>query len=253
MREIQNIKDKLEKDRFSAVTVDDGQNRIFTNFTKAKIQANFGSIDNFFKHIEEKYPNAVITERRQNGTVGGKINYKTVMEVKLQKAPEVQTPEYVFPRADGLGSPSLGLGMADVIGLNVDRHERQKLEIENRYLKEENDRLKKVEDEYKEFKLSSEYSDKKSQQNNDLISGLLNSPVVQNIAERLLAPKAPGLAQPQAQPQDEFVRSYLSLDENSKRLFKNAMYFSQQSETFVNEFFDLIEKYLNTQQNGTEN
>ena len=255
MREIQNIKDKLETDRFSAVTITDGEIRLFTNFTKTKIQSNFGSIDNFFKHIEEKYPNATITERRQNGTVNGKINYKTISEFSLGKSSEVQTAQYVLPQPNGLGNPnSVGLGMPELIQLNVDRNDKNRLEIENEYLKKENDRLKKVEDEYKEYKLSSEYSDKKSQQNNDLISQMLNSPVVHEIATKLLAPKPQGLAQPQAQPQEQFVQQYLALDENSKNLFRNAMYFSKQSAEFVNEFFDLIEKHLNTQQhNGTEN
>lgn len=249
MREVQDIINKLEKDRFAAVTIDSGDIRLFTNYTKPKIQANFGSIENFFKHIEEKYPDAVIIERRQNGTANGKVNYKTIKSIKLNHTAEVQPQQYVLPNA--LGTPGVfGLGMPELIQLNVDKNDKNRLEIENEYLKKENERLKKVEDELKELKLSYEYSDKKSQQNNDLISDLLNSPVTQEIVSKLLAPKTQGLAQPNQsyQPQDKFIHDYLSLDENSKNLFRNAMYFSQINAEFANEFFDLIEKHLNQTQ-----
>jgi len=42
--------------------------------------------------------------------------------------------------------------------------------------------------------------------------------------------------------QDSFVQEYVTLDENSKNLFRNALYFSKTDTDFATDFFNLIHK-----------
>jgi len=143
-----------------------------------------------------------------------------------------------------LTAPSFGLAMPDIIGLNVDRVAKERLEVENEFLKKENAELKKIQDEYREFKLSTQYNENKSKQNTDLLTSVLNSPVTQEVIAKLLTPQPTALNQPQT-PQDDFIKEYVTLDENSKNLFRNTLYFSKIDNDFANNFLNLIESKLN--------
>jgi len=43
----------------------------------------------------------------------------------------------------------------------VDRVAKERLEVENEFLKKENAELKKIQDEYREFRLATQYSENK--------------------------------------------------------------------------------------------
>jgi len=136
--------------------------------------------------------------------------------------------------------------MPEIIGLNVDRVAKERLEVENEFLKKENAELKKIQDEYREFKLSTQYNENRNKSTQDILLGILNSPVTQEVIAKVLAPKpttSVALSQP-ATPQDEFVMEYIKLDENSKNLFRNALHFSKIDTEFANDFFNLINKKL---------
>jgi len=246
MTSLQNIIDKLSNDHFTAVTVEHNGVRVFVNYTLEDIEREYKTPAFFFEFIKQNYPKATIIERRQNGTCkrGNQIrtNYKTLNSFTLSD----NTTPYVLPQpTTALNAPAFGLAMPEIIGLNVDRVAKERLEVENEFLKKENQELKKIQDEYREFKLSTQYSENKSKQNTDLITGILNSPVAQEVIAKFLAPKptAPTLNEPQT-PQDDFIKEYVSLDENSKNMFRNALYFSKIDSEFANDFFNLIENRL---------
>gem|GEM_PF-5357811 len=129
----------------------------------------------------------------------------------------------------------------EIIGLNVDRVAKERLEVENEFLKKENQELKKIQDEYREFKLSTQYNENKSKSTQEILLGVLNSPVAQEVIAKMFAPK-PTTAVALNTPMDEFIQDYLNLDQNSKNLFRNALHFSKIDTDFANEFFNLINK-----------
>jgi len=81
----------------------------------------------------------------------------------------------------------------EIIDLNVDRVAKERLEVENEFLKKENAELKKIQDEYREFKFSTQYNESRSKSTQELITGILGLPVTQEIVLRLLTPKVPPL------------------------------------------------------------
>jgi len=252
MKTLQHLIHKLNTDPFTAVTVEHQGERLFVNFTLEDIRKDYQTPEFFFDFVKQNYPQATIIERRQNGTCkrGGqtKINYRTINTFILEN-PNQPTP-YVVPQpSTALNAPSFGLAMPEIIGLNVDRVAKERLEVENEFLKKENAELKKIQDEYREFKLATQYSENKSKQNTDLLTNVLNSPVTQEIISKLFAPKPTTTAlNSPAIPQDDFLQQYTKLDENSKNLFRNALYFSKIDTDFANEFFNLIDKKLSENQ-----
>ena len=253
MQGIENLKEKLNEDIYTAVSVEslDGFEKPYTNFTKSDIIKNFGSIDTFFEDLKKDYPDYRISERRQNGTVikgnRTKVNYKTIKVVFPPEVQEQTKPTYVVPNNQGLNNPNFGLGMTDLISLNVDKVEKHRLEVENEFLKKENEELKKLRDEYKEYKLSTEYSDKKSEQTNGLLTAFLNTPVAEKLAEGLagfMAKNPTGLNAPgpiPEQQQDRFIQEYSLLPENEKNLFKNILYLSKYKTGFFDKIADIVE------------
>jgi len=215
------------------------------NYTLEAIQKEYKTPTFFFEYIRQNYLNATIIERRQNGTCkrGGqtKINYKTMNTFTLSDTTN-PPPAYVVPQQNtSLTAPQYGLA---IIGLNVDRVAKERLEVENEFLKKENTELKKIQDEYREFKLSTQYNENKSKSTQEFLAGILSLPVTQEIVSRLLIPKAPPL-EGLGRQQDDFIKEYVNLDENSKNLFRNALYFSKIDTEFANDFFNLINNKLN--------
>jgi len=213
------------------------------NYTLEDIEQNYKTPAFFFEYIKQNCPKATIIERRQNGTCKRgnqtKINYKTINSFNLENS-----TNYVVPQpTTTLNAPAFGLAMPEIIGLNVDRVAKERLEVENEFLKKENAELKKIQDEYREFKLSTQYNENKSKSTQELITGILGLPVTQEIVSRLLVPKAPP-SEGLGRQQDSFVQEYVTLDENSKNLFRNALYFSKIDSDFANDFFNLIEKLV---------
>jgi len=251
MNPLQDLLHKLNADPFTAVTVEHQGERLFVNYILEDIQKEYKTPTFFFEFIKQNYPNATIIERRQNGTCkrGGqtKINYKTMNTFVLSDTTN-PPPAYVVPQpTTALTAPQYGLAMPEIIGLNVDRVAKERLEVENEFLKKENAELKKIQDEYREFKLSTQYSENKSKSTQEILLGVLNSPVAQEVIAKVLAPKpatTTALSEPQI-PQDDFIKEYVSLDENSKNLFRNALHFSKIDTDFANDFFNLVHNKLN--------
>lgn len=265
MQEIHSFIKKLKRDPLAAVTVEspDGFEKVAVNKTADEIiEDGYNSVEDFFNEIGKKYPNHTIIERRQNGTcmVGGrrKTNYRTIQifekEAEVKSIPAVPMSDY--QKYNGLGaSAGFGLGVAEIISLEVDKHEKNRLSIENEYLKRENERLKKVEDDFKDYKRDAEYSDKKADSNSKMIETALNNPVVVQIASALLAPKTGGLASPQQLPQqnfDKFITEYQSLDQMAKQAFQTTLAMSLKSEIFYNEWIELINKHITKTQGTNE-
>jgi len=246
---LQDLIQKLNVDTFTAVTVEHNGERLFVNYTLENIKKDYKTPAFFFEYIRQNYPKATIIERRQNGTCKRgnqtKINYKTMNTFTLSDTANPPN-NYVLPQTTSLTAPSFGLAMPDIIGLNVDRVAKERLEVENEFLKKENTELKKIQDEYREFKLSTQYNENKSKSTQETLIGILNSPVTQEVIAKLLTPKPQptALNEPQT-PQDDFIKEYVTLDENSKNLFRNALYFSKTDSDFANNFLNLIESKLN--------
>lgn len=244
---MQGLIEKIKSDRFAAVSVEsiDGSDKPYINYTLSKILSEFKSVEDFFEHINRNFRRYKIIERRQNGTqqVGNrkKINYKTV---EVHEPSMFQDVQIMPQQANGMGFPSFGLSIPEIVSYKVDSIEKHRLQSKVETLEKEVERLRNVEREYEKFKIESDFSDKKLNHTTSLISEALSSPVLQNLVQ-VFATKGTGLASPgtgsNPQPElDDFMRSYLQLDENSKNLFRNILYLSKTKQGFFETLTDLV-------------
>lgn len=138
--------------------------------------AKYGSIENFFETIKRDHNNIAVQEYKKNGSGMNKVGLPlkfTFSEKTHQSKPVVYEPNQT--PVNPIGLAGLGLGFADIMNLNTASVLKERLEVQNDFLKKENERLAKQVYELKEEQLASKYdSDKKSGQN-ELIATLIKS------------------------------------------------------------------------------
>ena len=201
---------KLETDHFTAITVTDTNSGtvICCNKTAAALNAEYGGVTKFFENlISQKKHYVTIQERRQNGTRdnGTRVNYKSINEPMdfvigkpeaVQAASSVMQVSEILPatpihptsqamQMQGLnGMGGLMMPINEAIRLSVSDNEKTRLEVENNFLKQEVERLKKDNEGYKERELESKYSEAKAKGQSEMLMGAM--PLLQPILEKLL-------------------------------------------------------------------
>lgn len=189
MTKIEILIDKLNNDKYTAVTITDKNTNelICRNKTSESIIDEFGTAENFFNSfIEKNQTNLFIEPKRKNGNnfKPSDENFSISPEVQEIKTNEVQTQTENLVKKKkknknkmfGLGA---GLSAPEIISLNVKASQVDDLRERNRDLVSENTRLKEKNEELKIEQLEKKYTKENNDSRNALmLQGLQSLPML---------------------------------------------------------------------------
>lgn len=163
----------------------DNQQEIINGWGLEQFTRAFGSLENFFRsQMENGYTKLFLDVRRLQGNRWRKykewnVNLHPKKTEEMAYPAQIQAPapatELPVAQPMGLGAPAFGLGFPQLVDLHVSAHERTRLDTENKYLKEKNERLEKEIEALKLERLETKYSEAKAKGNNEMLMGLLSA------------------------------------------------------------------------------
>ncbi|MEO4005794.1 hypothetical protein [Flavobacterium sp. CAU 1735] len=270
---------KLETDRCYAISVMNADNYAFVdkNLIGSKMVDDYGSVEGYFQHlIDQNITEIVIHPKRTNGknafvpagenqkfSIGSKPeipNQSTVETENVEKPvknyhetkPEPPKQTHNIPVPTGLNG-SFGLGFTDMMNLYVNSNDKARLEVENNFLKGENERLKTDLEKLKEEKLKNKYDNSKSEGTKDFVLSLAG--VIKDIIPTVIPSAAPGLNAPAQQPlnQSPEITFLSSLEPEFLRFLTGVGHMALTNEQFCKELFELKKTHENVTENNSGN
>lgn len=182
MRQFDELIDKLNNDKYAAVSVLDLDTNsfLFRNKTHAEIIEEYKTAEDFFEALFAKHHKRLnLTLKRKNGSTykadgqGFTVNFSQENQ-EVQNVPAVPAqqmrPQQQMP---DMFSNSFGLGTLDIMNLMVSKNDATRLHAENEVLKLENKEQKKLIDELKEERLAAKYSTDKSKGTQEMLMGAI--------------------------------------------------------------------------------
>lgn len=179
MSKLDNLINNLNNDRFQAVTIVDNDTgeKICQNLLGTDIIEKYGSAEDFFDNLDSKTGlNLTIISRRKNGSV-----FKTVdtFEIEPDEEPVKKSQgskESIRKKKKKKKKKNefFGLGFPDVLDMKISAFEKNRLEAENIKLAEQNDILKRRNDELERNELERKYTVQKSDSFNNMLTGLIS-------------------------------------------------------------------------------
>lgn len=189
-QELINIIDRLKKDESRLLSVMDAETYrpIINSWSNGRISAKYGSVEEFFNNlVASGIGEIIIEERKKHGSssipMGEKIKFTLIKKnepMHEDTTPSV-SPQMILPATvtsaqtqiplNGLAG--FGLGLPQLMELHVSAHDKTRLETENKFYKEENERLKKEVADLKEERLENKFSEAKAKGNNEMLLGIL--------------------------------------------------------------------------------
>ena len=153
------------------------------SFSNDKFVEKYGSVEAFFNDlVAQGVTQIIIEERRRLGnTTRSFSNPKTfVLSAKEEPVPEVDTPVQMVPAPMAQVAPQVpmglqGLGFPQIMDLHVRAHDQARLETENKFLKEKNEKLEQEIATLKEERMENKYSDAKAKGNNEMLLGIMQN------------------------------------------------------------------------------
>lgn len=265
--EFNNIINLLETDEMFGVSVYDlssGIKNIELNKTKEQIIEKYGSVANFFNGLFSNGATKIgIQPLKKNGQNQGKQNWvkhnrHSYLEVPLLPA-EVQSAPASFQSSapvqysQPLAGP--GLSIPEMISLHVDRNDKTRLDVENKFLKEENERLKEQIYQFKDKELKWNNSNAKSEQNANLVGAFIENidkiPALlgafkgQSVVAPVIEAAIPGLGNPNnlSEQKRSMISVIAQCDEFTVSLLASIYDGLQANQDFSNELNELLKKY----------
>ncbi|MXN90158.1 hypothetical protein GR160_02880 [Flavobacterium sp. Sd200] len=243
MDQLTAITERLENEPTIAVSINSAANYavLCRNKTGAQMQAEAGSVVDWFNKLLSTTPNIIVQLKRKNGS--SHINLGE--SIKLNAAPVDQglnAPVYAPTHQDFQQPVQMFPGL--MAGLNqldmVYRHQDYpKVIAENTELKAENKILKTEVDKLKYEALENRFSENKANGNKEMLSGFLAmAPEIFAMLGRGAAPvaAAPGLGQPTHQ------------DDNLSDSKYNLIQVIRENQDFVSDYLFAIYNGMNTNQ-----
>lgn len=152
------------------------------SISAARMEGQYGSVEAFFNGLlGQGIRQIIVEERRKLGNTTR--SFSTPKSFTLGPKEEVQAQEEVAapapmvapsPMQQGLmGMP--GLGFPQIMDLHVRAHDQARLETENKFLKEKNERLEQEMASLKEERLADKFSEAKAKGNNEMLLGIVQN------------------------------------------------------------------------------
>ena len=153
------------------------------SISAARMAEQHGSVEAFFNGLfSQGIRQIIVEERRKFGNTTR--SFSTPMTFTLGPKEEEPTPQALVvapaiaapaaPIQPGLmGMP--GLGFPQIMDLHVRAHDQARLETENKFLKEKNERLEQEMASLKEERLADRFSEAKAKGNNEMLLGIVQN------------------------------------------------------------------------------
>lgn len=152
------------------------------SISAVRMADQYGSVEGFFNGLlGQGIRQIIVEERRKLGNTTR--SFSTPKSFTLGPKEEVQAQEEVVapapmvapsPMQQGLmGMP--GLGFPQIMDLHVRAHDQARLETENKFLKEKNERLEQEMASLKEERLADKFSEAKAKGNNEMLLGIVQN------------------------------------------------------------------------------
>jgi hypothetical protein len=182
MEQLDDLMDKLNSDKFCAVTVyDRGTSKpIFRNVTHEQIKNDYGTAEEFFEKVfAEGYKKLTLQEKRKNGANAFKIEGDT-FDVSFGSTAEVQPKQSAKKKKKKkMKSGLMGLGMTEIFDLKMQAYDRGELARKLEESQRENKELKSKNEELNEEKLQKRYTKESNDSLNNMLLGVVKqAPII---------------------------------------------------------------------------
>lgn len=181
--EFLQIVEQLKTDPYYAISVvsDVTMKKILGITLGSALVEKYGSIEAYFEHLKSSGISSFsVLEHRKNGS--GWKAIKTIKNLTFQeKSQSIAQPVSVqaIPQLNGVnggnGTQMVGLGFYEAANLMAASQDKVRLEEENKYLKTQNEELKKTVDELKEERLKQQYDASGKSSQNELLAGIIQN------------------------------------------------------------------------------
>lgn len=228
-QELKDIITRLEQDPQRLLTVIDTQTYkpIISSWSAQRIAQNYQSVQGFFEQlVKEGSITIAIEERKKHGSssiaIGDRKTFtlrpknQTITTEQPPAEPmEISLTEYKNPMPPmqiPLSGAGFGLGLPQLMDLHISAHEKVRLETENKFYKEENERLKTEVADLKEERLKNQFSEAKARGATDMLQGLI--PHIGTIVNAFKGGgavqglSAPSVASPISQQKEELFEKF---------------------------------------------
>ena len=180
MEQLDDLMDKLNSDKFCAVTVYDRDTSkpIFRNVTHEQIKNDYGTSEEFFEKVfAEGYKKITLQEKRKNGANAFKmegepfdVSFGNTTQVKSK-----QTSKKKKKKKSGL----MGLGMTEIFDLKLQAYDRVELAKKLEESERENKELKAKNEVLNEEKLQKRYTKESNDSLNNMLLGVVKqAPII---------------------------------------------------------------------------
>jgi hypothetical protein len=182
MEQLDDLIDKLNSDKFCAVTVyDRGTSKpIFRNVTHEQIKNDYGTAEEFFEKVfADGYKKLTLQEKRKNGANAFKIEGDT-FDVSFGSTAEVQPKQSAKKKKKKkMKSGLMGLGMTEIFDLKMQAYDRGELAKKLEESQRENKELKSKNEELNEEKLQKRYTKESNDSLNNMLLGVVKqAPII---------------------------------------------------------------------------
>lgn len=182
MEQLDDLMDKLNSDKFCAVTVYDRDTSkpIFRNVTHEQIKNDYGTAEEFFEKVfAEGYKKLTLQEKRKNGANAFKIEGDT-FDVSFGSTAEVQPKQSAKKKKKKkMKSGLMGLGMTEIFDLKMQAYDRGELARKLEESQRENKELKSKNEELNEEKLQKRYTKESNDSLNNMLLGVVKqAPII---------------------------------------------------------------------------
>ena len=188
MEQLDDLMDRLNSDKFCAVTVYDSDTSkpIYRNVTHEQIKSDYGSAEEFFEKVyAEGYTKLTVQEKRKNGVNAFKVE-SDPFDVTFGKTEKAKSKDEEQPKQTDKkkkkkkkGSGLMGLGIAEIFDLKLQAHDRGELARKLEDAQRENRELKAKNDELNEEKLQKKYTKESNDSLNNMLLGVVKqAPII---------------------------------------------------------------------------
>lgn len=168
----------------SVINKETGQ-PLVRSFSADRFVEKYGSVEAFFNSlVSEGISQIIVEERRKLGNTTRSFSTpKTfILGPKEEDTPPQATPEVMpatvapAPLQQPMGQMGLmGLSFPQMMDLHVKAHDQGRLEVENKFLKEKNEKLEQEIAALKEERLADKFSEAKAKGNNEMLLGIVQN------------------------------------------------------------------------------
>lgn len=259
MEQLDDLMDKLNSDKFCAVTVYDRDTSkpIFRNVTHEQIKNDYGTAEEFFEKVfDDGYKKLTLQEKRKNGANAFKMEGDT-FDVSFGNTTEAEPNQTSKKKKKKkMKGGLMGLGMTEIFDLKMQAYDRGELARKLEESEKENKELKAKNEALNEEKLQKRYTKESNDSLNNMLLGVVKqAPIILKGLGFNVPVEATGLGVASADDLENenysdtkksFLETIKSLDDDTIALLQviyQKINEKSENNVFSQELFELLQKH----------